>query len=203
MTTATPQRDPSPLIHRVLVGVDGTDPSIAAADWAATLAQRLHAEVVLMDALTRPYSEIAPPVDNAIRRSEQAHVAHDVAGASVTTVAGLAAAGELSPLQAAFVAHDALQCGFCTSGMLISATALLQRKQGAKLEAGEVRDAIAGNLCRCGTYPHVVEAVLSVANGSDTRLVPTERIAVGTREARVPPGGPSRVPPAGEGGGAR
>ena len=80
MTTTTPQRDPSPLIHRVLVGVDGTDPSIAAADWAATLAQRLHAEVVLMDALTRPYSEIAPPVDNAIRRSEQAHVAHDVAG---------------------------------------------------------------------------------------------------------------------------
>ena len=140
---------------------------------------------------------------DGVARNSCMLLAHDVAGASVTTVAGLAAAGELSPLQAAFVAHDALQCGFCTSGMLISATALLQRKQGAKLEAGEVCDAIAGNLCRCGTYPHVVEAVLSVANGSDTRLVPTERIAVGTREARVPPGGPSRIPPAGEGGGAR
>jgi xanthine dehydrogenase YagT iron-sulfur-binding subunit len=91
-------------------------------------------------------------------------LAHDVAGASVTTVAGLAKAGELSALQAAFVEHDALQCGFCTSGMLISTSALLERSRGQTLTRAQVDDAIAGNLCRCGTYPHVVDAVLSVAN---------------------------------------
>jgi xanthine dehydrogenase YagT iron-sulfur-binding subunit len=96
-------------------------------------------------------------------------LAHDVADCEVTTVAGLASDGELSALQRAFVAHDALQCGFCTSGMLISSTALLRRRPGVSLERGEVEDAIAGNLCRCGTYPHVVDAVLSVANGATGR----------------------------------
>jgi aerobic-type carbon monoxide dehydrogenase small subunit (CoxS/CutS family) len=92
-------------------------------------------------------------------------LALDVAGASVTTVAGLGEAGQLSALQLAFVEHDALQCGFCTSGMLISSSALLRRSAGKALAREQVEDAIAGNLCRCGTYPHVVDAVLSVANG--------------------------------------
>lgn len=114
-------------------------------------------------------------------------LAHDVAGAEVTTVAGLGSlvspgghggadrsaaeggaggdtrGGQLSPLQQAFVEHDALQCGFCTSGMLISSTALLQQK--TRLTREQVADALAGNLCRCGTYPHVIDAVLFVANG--------------------------------------
>ena len=99
-------------------------------------------------------------------------LAHDVVGAEVRTVAGLASEQGLSPLQLAFVEHDALQCGFCTSGMLISATALVEGAGGAKLDRGQVVDALAGNLCRCGTYPHVVDAVLSVANGA-----PVERRA--------------------------
>lgn len=92
-------------------------------------------------------------------------LAHDVAGREVTTVEGLGQGGELSALQQAFVRHDALQCGFCTSGMLISCAALLRRqtKDAPPLTADAVRDAIAGNLCRCGTYPHVVAAVLDVA----------------------------------------
>lgn len=98
-------------------------------------------------------------------------LAHDVAGANVTTVEGLpglddAGAGEqLSALQAAFVRHDALQCGFCTSGMLTSCASLLRRRGGSArtLTVAEVNDAIAGNLCRCGTYPNVVAAVLEVA----------------------------------------
>jgi xanthine dehydrogenase YagT iron-sulfur-binding subunit len=92
-------------------------------------------------------------------------LAHDVAGRKVTTVAGLAKGGELSALQQAFVKHDALQCGFCTSGMLISGTALLRRQaqRGEPVTAELVRDAISGNLCRCGTYPHVVAAVLDAA----------------------------------------
>lgn len=91
-------------------------------------------------------------------------LAHDVAGREVVTAEGLAKGEELSALQQAFVRHDALQCGFCTSGMLISCTALLRnRPSGEALTAEHVNDAISGNLCRCGTYPHVVAAVLEVA----------------------------------------
>lgn len=91
-------------------------------------------------------------------------LAHDVADLQVTTVEGLAgAAGKLSVLQQAFIRHDALQCGFCTSGMLMSCHALLERK-GAS-DAAAVEHAISGNLCRCGTYPNIVAAVLSVAKG--------------------------------------
>jgi xanthine dehydrogenase YagT iron-sulfur-binding subunit len=97
-------------------------------------------------------------------------LAHDVEGCEVTTVAGLAESGRLSKLQSAFVEHDALQCGFCTSGMLISATALLELRTRAgnatTLQAEEVRKALAGNLCRCGTYPHVISAVLAAAGSS-------------------------------------
>jgi xanthine dehydrogenase YagT iron-sulfur-binding subunit len=91
-------------------------------------------------------------------------LAHDVAGRRVTTVEGLAEGGELSALQAAFVRHDALQCGYCTSGMLMSCQALLSRTRAQALAADDVKRAISGNLCRCGTYPNVVAAVLSVAD---------------------------------------
>lgn len=101
---------------------------------------------------------------DGVPRNSCMMLAHDVAGAEVTTVEGLAEGDELSALQKAFVKHDALQCGFCTSGMLISATALLRRSPGGKkLDAQQVRSAISGNLCRCGTYPHVVAAVLDAA----------------------------------------
>ncbi len=92
-------------------------------------------------------------------------LAHDVAGANVTTVEGLGEGEQLSALQAAFVRHDALQCGFCTSGMLTSCASLLRRRgsSASALTGAEVNDAIAGNLCRCGTYPNVVAAVLEVA----------------------------------------
>jgi aerobic-type carbon monoxide dehydrogenase small subunit (CoxS/CutS family) len=94
-------------------------------------------------------------------------LAHDAAGAEVTTVEGVGSAESLSPLQRAFVKHDALQCGFCTSGMVVSCQALIDRTKGKRLAADDVKEAISGNLCRCGTYPHVVEAVLEVANGKE------------------------------------
>ncbi len=90
-------------------------------------------------------------------------LAHDVRGAKVTTVEGLATDGKLSVLQQAFVDNDAMQCGFCTSGMLISCSALLARSQGQVPAAADIQSAIAGNLCRCGTYPHVVAAVTQAA----------------------------------------
>lgn len=105
-------------------------------------------------------------------------LAHDVAGANVTTVEGLGEGEGLSALQAAFVRHDALQCGFCTSGMLTSCAALLRRvgTAGPKLTAERVRDAISGNLCRCGTYPHVVAAVLEVAGAKPASGAKTEGV---------------------------
>ena len=102
---------------------------------------------------------------DGVARNSCMLLAHDVAGAEVTTVAGLATGGQLSKLQAAFVEHDALQCGFCTSGMLVSSAALLRALGDRAPTRAQVEDAIAGNLCRCGTYPHVVDAVLAAATG--------------------------------------
>src|ERR1700687_272060 len=84
-------------------------------------------------------------------------LAAEVEGRRITTIEGLAADGRLAPIQEAFVSADALQCGFCTSGMVMSCKALLDRRPRPSRE--EIRHAVAGNLCRCGTYPHVFEAV--------------------------------------------
>ncbi len=87
-------------------------------------------------------------------------------GATIVTVEGLGdpgAPGGLSPLQRAFVAHDAAQCGFCTPGQLVAAHALLQRAAHPSDE--EIRDAMSGNLCRCGTYPKLLTAIRAVADG--------------------------------------
>jgi xanthine dehydrogenase YagT iron-sulfur-binding subunit len=121
---------------------------------------------------------------DGVARNSCMLLAHDVAGCEVTTVAGLAADGELSALQRAFVEHDAMQCGFCTSGMLISSSALLRKRSGQPLERADVEQAIAGNLCRCGTYPHVVDAVMAVANGSEGRQHTAELIRATTGSAQ-------------------
>ena len=88
-------------------------------------------------------------------------LAIDVGEGAVTTIEGLAPGGELHPVQAAFVQHDAVQCGFCTPGMIMSAACLLQH--AADPSGDDVRSAISGHICRCGTYPHVVEATLAAA----------------------------------------
>jgi len=84
-------------------------------------------------------------------------------GRSVQTVEGLAQNGRLDPLQQAFIEHDAPQCGFCTSGQLMSAKGLLMRNP--RPAATDVRAAMTGNLCRCANYNHYVEAVLAAAKG--------------------------------------
>jgi aerobic-type carbon monoxide dehydrogenase small subunit (CoxS/CutS family) len=109
-------------------------------------------------------------------------LAHDVAGCTVTTVAGLAADSKLAALQQAFIEHDASQCGFCTSGMLISASTLLRRDDAAKLTRGDVEHAIAGNLCRCGSYPHIVDAVLATATGNTGRQQRAELIPASPKQ---------------------
>jgi xanthine dehydrogenase YagT iron-sulfur-binding subunit len=88
-------------------------------------------------------------------------LAVDAAGHSVTTIEGLARNGKLHPVQAAFVKHDALQCGFCTPGMIMSCAALVQGNPNPT--HAEIREAVSGHLCRCGVYPHVFEAVKEAA----------------------------------------
>ena len=82
-------------------------------------------------------------------------------GCEVTTIEGLGDEGSLSILQRAFVEEDALQCGFCTAGQIVSATALLA--EVAHPTSEQVRHAMSGNLCRCGAYPGIERAVLRAA----------------------------------------
>ncbi|MGW2292063.1 (2Fe-2S)-binding protein [Streptomyces phaeochromogenes] len=81
----------------------------------------------------------------------------------ITTVEGLARGDELHPVQAAFIQRDAFQCGFCTSGQIMSAVACI--KEGHTGSDAEIRDWMSGNLCRCGCYPNIVEAVRDAAKG--------------------------------------
>jgi xanthine dehydrogenase YagT iron-sulfur-binding subunit len=101
-----------------------------------------------------------------------------VAGADVVTVEGLAVNGDLSRLQAAFIEHDAFQCGYCTPGQLCSAVGMLDEARagwpsavtpgladpGAPLAPDEVRERMSGNLCRCGAYANIVPAILDAAS---------------------------------------
>jgi xanthine dehydrogenase YagT iron-sulfur-binding subunit len=78
-------------------------------------------------------------------------------GDQITTIEGLAKNGELHPVQAAFLEHDGFQCGYCTSGQIMSAAALLKEPCGQNDD--DVRECMSGNICRCGAYPNIVAAV--------------------------------------------
>jgi carbon-monoxide dehydrogenase small subunit len=93
-------------------------------------------------------------------------LAVEAQGKKIETVEGLAKNGELHPLQKAFIAHGALQCGFCTSGMLMAARGLLNENPRPTEQA--VRQAISGNLCRCTGYDTIVEAILEAAKDLST-----------------------------------
>jgi carbon-monoxide dehydrogenase small subunit len=88
-------------------------------------------------------------------------LAVEAAGREVTTIEGLATGPALHPLQQAFIDHGAIQCGFCTPGMILSAKALLDRRPDPT--EGEIREALGGNLCRCTGYQKIVEAVSAAA----------------------------------------
>jgi aerobic-type carbon monoxide dehydrogenase small subunit (CoxS/CutS family) len=102
-------------------------------------------------------------------------VAHD--GAEIVTIEGLAQNGSLHPLQAAFVEHDAFQCGYCTPGQLCSAIGMLDEVEAGwpshvsrdvaaqpNLDAQEIRERMSGNICRCGAYPNIVAAIEEVSS---------------------------------------
>ena len=99
-------------------------------------------------------------VDSQPKRSCLIKVAA-VAGKSVLTIEGLEKDGRLHPLQQAFLDADAMQCGYCTAGMILSGVALLDR--AADPADADIAHALEGNLCRCGTYPRIVAAVRAAA----------------------------------------
>jgi len=82
-------------------------------------------------------------------------------GKAVTTIEGLAVNGDLHPVQAAFLAHDGFQCGYCTPGQIMSAVALID--EGHAGSAAEIREWMSGNICRCGAYPNIVDAIRDAA----------------------------------------
>src|SRR5690349_3502967 len=100
-------------------------------------------------------------------------VSHD--GAQLTTIEGLAENGSLHPLQAAFVEHDAFQCGYCTPGQICSGVGMLEEAAAGwpsyvspdlaapQLDDDEIRERMSGNICRCGAYPNIVAAIRDVA----------------------------------------
>jgi xanthine dehydrogenase YagT iron-sulfur-binding subunit len=103
-------------------------------------------------------------------------------GKRITTIEGLARNGELHPVQAAFIEHDGFQCGFCMSGQIMSAVAVIEEAHAgwpsaatadlrraftpAELSKAEIRERMSGNLCRCACYPNIVEAVADTARRS-------------------------------------
>ena len=89
-------------------------------------------------------------------------------GAAVETIEGLGSPGALHPVQEAFVAFDAVQCGFCTPGQIMSAVALL--RQNANPDDEAIRSAMSGNLCRCGTYPNIVRAIHAASRALQERV---------------------------------
>lgn len=88
-------------------------------------------------------------------------VVGDVKGKSVVTIEGLAKNGKLHPLQKAFVEHDAIQCGFCTPGMILNAAGLLLKNPSPSTQ--EIKEGLENNLCRCGAHVRIIEAVHTAA----------------------------------------
>jgi carbon-monoxide dehydrogenase small subunit len=95
-------------------------------------------------------------------------LAVDAQDRAVTTVEGLADGGHLHPLQQSFIEKGGIQCGFCTPAMVLSAKALLDKNPRATRD--EIREALSGVLCRCGSYPKIIEAVEAVSQGKDDEV---------------------------------
>ena len=144
-----------------------------------TLNLMLEPRVTLLDAL-RNYSSLTGAKEGCDRAACGActvlmddlpvyacqKLAIEAQGREITTIEGLAKNGKLTPVQQAFWDRDALQCGYCTPGFIMSVTALL--KQNPHPTTDEIKHACAGNLCRCGTHPHIIQAALQASGAQVT-----------------------------------
>jgi xanthine dehydrogenase YagT iron-sulfur-binding subunit len=143
----------------------------------AKLALQLEPRVTLLDAL-RNYSSLTGAKEGCDRATCGActiliddvpiyscqKLAIEAQGHNITTVEGLAKEGELSDVQQAFVEKDASMCGYCTPGFVMSLSGLLKKNPHPTAE--EIQHACAGNICRCGTHPHIMRAALQLAGGA-------------------------------------
>ena len=127
-------------------------------------------------------------VDGEPRRACLTAVAA-VDGAEITTLEGLGAPESLSPVQAAFYNHYAAQCGFCTPGMIIAATYLIETK-GGPLERDEVLEGLGGHYCRCTGYVKIVDAVMAASRGETTVVEDVPAAVAGEPEVQ-PKGSPA------------
>ena len=106
-------------------------------------------------------------INGMARRSCQVQVQYACSGQNIVTIEGLGTIGNLSPLQKAFVEHTAFGCGFCTPGIIINATALLNFNPNPTRE--EIEAALDNNLCRCGSHLNVIEAILSIVHTNNNK----------------------------------
>jgi xanthine dehydrogenase YagT iron-sulfur-binding subunit len=100
---------------------------------------------------------------NGVRVNSCLSLAISNQGKKITTIEGLANGEQLHPMQEAFIKHDGFQCGYCTSGQIMSAVAVI--KEGHANSETEIREFMSGNICRCGAYPNIVNAIQEVKNG--------------------------------------
>ncbi|MDB5286303.1 MAG: putative xanthine dehydrogenase yagT iron-sulfur-binding subunit [Mucilaginibacter sp.] len=103
---------------------------------------------------------------NGVRVNSCLSLAVTNEGKKITTIEGLANGDELHPMQEAFIEHDGFQCGYCTSGQIMSAVACIH--EGHAGSEAEIREHMSGNICRCGAYPNIVNAIQAVKNGGQS-----------------------------------
>jgi xanthine dehydrogenase YagT iron-sulfur-binding subunit len=150
--------------HRISLTVNGEPRDIALSDPRVTLLDLLREELHLTGTkkgCDRGQCGACTILVDGRRINSCLALAVSHAGADILTIEGLARGEALHPLQAAFIAHDGLQCGFCTPGQIMSALGLIHEGQ-AGCDVERIREGMSGNLCRCGAYAGITEAVLEV-----------------------------------------
>ncbi len=162
--TAQVQAPPVAAITSFRLCVNGQDHDLAALDPRSTLLDVLRDHLDLTG--TKPGCQAGAcgactVLVGGRRVNSCLTLAAAVHGQEVTTVEGLAHDGTLHPMQAAFIEHDAFQCGYCTPGQILSAIACI--REGNAGSDQDIREYMSGNLCRCGAYPNIVAAVKAVA----------------------------------------
>jgi len=160
MPSPTPQRrDPVGGTHALQLTVNGAPHRLEVEPWT-TLLDLLRERLDLVGSkkgCDHGQCGACTVLRNGVRINACLALAVMQEGAEITTVEGLEQGGELHPLQAAFIRHDAFQCGYCTPGQLCSALGLA--REGRARDRDAIREQMSGNLCRCGAYPNILDAI--------------------------------------------